>query len=177
MNFDLRTLQTVLGYSLTLAEKFTGISVRGNKLDAIFNYLPINPNLTTSGQPTKSQFQSIQSAGFTTIINLAPPNAENALKNEAGIVTALGMHYINIPVDFDNPTEQNFEQFVSQMQNRGEQRLWIHCAANMRVSCFIFRYRTAILGENRLHAQADLKKIWEPSGPWQCFINDKPTSH
>jgi len=70
MRFDLRTLQTVLGYSLTLVEKITGISFKGNSLDSIFNYLQINLNLATSGQPTKKQFNAIQRAGYKKIINL-----------------------------------------------------------------------------------------------------------
>ena len=85
------------------------------------------------------------------------------------------MDYINIPVDFSHPTEADFEQFVLHMQNQDSQKIWVHCAANMRVSCFIFKYRTAILGENLIDAEADLKKIWQPNKTWQDFI-DKPKS-
>jgi protein tyrosine phosphatase (PTP) superfamily phosphohydrolase (DUF442 family) len=171
MKFDLRTIQTVLGYSLTLVEKFTAISFKGTGISSVFNYLQINPNLATSGQPTKKQLIAIQRAGYKKIINLAPSNAENALSNEADIVTALSMDYINIPVDFSNPTEQDFAQFVSQMQKHSTQKIWVHCAANMRVSAFIFRYRTTILKEEHLCAEADLKKIWQPSSVWKRFIN------
>lgn len=171
MRFDLRTLQTVLGYSLTLVEKFTGINLKGNSLSSIFNYLQINPNLATSGQPTKSQLNAIQRGGYKRIINLAPPTAENSLPNEADVVAELGMDYINIPVDFSNPSEQDFEQFVAQMQSHSDQKIWVHCAANMRVSCFIFRYRTAILREEHLYAEADLRKIWQPSGVWKQFVD------
>jgi len=175
MKRHLRTIQTVLGYSLTLVEKFTGISLKGTGISSVFNYLQINPNLATSGQPTKKQLIAIQRAGYKKIINLAPPNAENALSNEADIVTTLSMDYINIPVNFSNPTEQDFAQFILQMQNHSNQKIWVHCAANMRVSCFIFKYRTAILGENPSYADADLKKIWQPNKTWMDFV-DKPRS-
>jgi len=89
-------------------------------------------------------------------------------------VAELGMDYINIPVDFNNPREQDFEQFVWLMQSHSAEKIWVHCAANMRVSCFIFRYRTAILNEGPLHAEADLRKIWQPSGVWKSFINHRP---
>jgi protein tyrosine phosphatase (PTP) superfamily phosphohydrolase (DUF442 family) len=173
---DLRTLKTVLGYALTRIEKFAGFSLKGNQLEAIFNYLPINSQLATSGQPTKHQLKSIQRAGYTKIINLAPISAENALCNEAALVTDLGMDYINIPVDFSNPSEQDFAQFVSQLKSQRNQKIWVHCAANMRVSCFIFKYRTAILGTNPNHAQADLWKIWQPNAVWRQFIG-KPVTH
>ena len=174
MIVDPRTFKTVLGYVLTRIEKFTGFSLKGSQLEAIFNYLPINSQLATSGQPTKNQLTSIQRAGYTKIINLAPTNVENALINEAALVADLGMDYINIPVDFKNPTEQDFAQFVSQL--KGNKKTWVHCAANMRVSCFIFKYRTAILGTNQNHAQADLRKIWQPNAVWKQFIA-KPVTH
>lgn len=175
MNFHRSTLKTVLGYSLTLVEKFFGKSPRSENLESIFNYLPINAKLSTSGQPTAKQFTTIANCGFKLIINLAPHGGENALKNEADIVNSLGMQYINIPVDFDNPQQQDFDQFVACMENFGQEKIWVHCAANMRVSCFIFLYRTIILGESPQHAETDLKKIWVPFGVWQDLITNKIT--
>lgn len=176
MKLDPRTIKTVLGYVLTRIEKLAGFNLRGSQLEAIYNYLPISPQLATSGQPTEDQLSSIQCAGYTTIINLAPANAENALCNEAIVVANLGMDYINIPVDFSNPSQQDFEKFVSQMKAKTDQKIWVHCAANMRVSCFIFKYRTAILGENHHYADADLRKIWQPNTVWRQFIA-KPVTH
>ena len=158
MIFNPRTFKTVLGYAISLLEKYNGISFKKNKLTAIFNYLPIAPNIATSGQPTEKQLESIQASGFSKIINLAPPATDNSLKNEAALVVSLGMDYINIPVDFSNPSHEDFEKFVSHIASYTEQKIWVHCAANMRVSCFIFKYRTAILGENKLLAEACLKK-------------------
>lgn len=170
MNFHRSTLRTVFGYSFTLVEKFFGISPRAKKLESIFNYLPINSNVSTSGQPTAKQFTTIANNGFKLVINLAPHGGENALNNEADIVTRLGMKYINIPVDFDNPEQRDFDQFVACMGNFATEKIWVHCAANMRVSCFIFLYRTTILGESPQHAEADLKTIWEPFGVWKGLI-------
>jgi protein tyrosine phosphatase (PTP) superfamily phosphohydrolase (DUF442 family) len=176
VKFDLRTFKTVLGYGLTRIEKLAGFSLRASQLEAIYNYLPISTQLATSGQPTTNQFSAIQRAGYSIIINLAPANAENALRNEAAVVASLGMDYINIPVNFSNPRQQDFEKFVSLLQRHSHQKIWVHCAANMRVSCFIFKYRTAILGTNQNHAQADLRKIWQPNAVWKRFIA-KPVSH
>lgn len=176
MKFDLRTFNTVLGYGLTRIEKLAGFSLRDSQLEAIYNYLPINAQLATSGQPTTNQFNAIQRAGYSIIINLAPANAENALRNEPAVVASLGMDYINIPINFSNPSQQDFEKFVSLLQRYSHQKIWVHCTANMRVSCFIFKYRTAILGTNPNHAQADLRKIWQPNAVWKQFIA-KPVSH
>ena len=176
MKFDLRTFKTVLGYGLTRIEKLVGFSLKASQLEAIYNYLPISTQLATSGQPTSNQFSAIQRAGYSIIINLAPANAENAMPNEAILVADLGMEYINIPVDFSNPSPQDFEKFVSLLQSHSDEKIWVHCAANMRVSCFIFKYRTAILDTNPNHAQADLRKIWQPNAAWRQFLA-KPVNH
>lgn len=173
MKFDLRTFKTVLGYGLTRIEKITGIRFRGKSCDSVFNFLQINSNIATSGQPSKEQFEAIQQAGYKKVINLAPHDIENALANEAAVVADLGMDYINIPVDFNNPTEHDFAQFINHLHSYQSQKIWVHCAANMRVSAFIFRYRTAILNENRQIAEADLFKTWRPNALWRKFI-DKP---
>lgn len=173
MKFDLRTIKTVLGYGLTRIEKITGIRFRGKSCDSVFNFLQINPNIATSGQPSKQQFKAIQQAGYKKVINLAPHDVENALANEAAVVADLGMDYINIAVDFNAPAEQDFDQFINHLHSYQSQKIWVHCAANMRVSSFIFRYRTAILGEDKQTAEGDLYKIWRPIKIWRQFI-DKP---
>ena len=173
MKFDLRTIKTVLGYGLTRIEKITGIRFRGKSCDSVFNFLQINPNIATSGQPSKQQFTAIQQAGYKKVINLAPHDVENALANEAAVVADLGMDYINIAVDFNAPAEQDFDQFINHLHSYQSQKIWVHCAANMRVSSFIFRYRTAILGEDKQTAEDDLYKIWRPNKIWRQFI-DKP---
>lgn len=170
-----RTVKTVLGYGLILVEKLTGYSLKKNNLESIFNYLQIQPNIATSGQPTAKQLRAIQAAGYSKVINLAPPTGENAIADEAEILSEIHVDYINIPVNFNAPMERDFEQFVTHIQSHQTQKVWVHCAANMRVSAFIFRYRTAILGENAQRAEADLLKIWQPNKIWREFIHKPAT--
>ena len=142
---------------------------RTEKLADVFNYLHIKNLYTTSGQPSESQFGVIKEAGYKTVVNLAPTSKlENSVVEEAQILKALGLEYIHIPVDFQNPTEEDFQQFCSIIDSRDG--LWVHCAANMRVSAFTYRYRTEVLEENAAHARADLEKVWEPLGIWSKFI-------
>jgi hypothetical protein len=49
-------------------------------------------------------------------VNLALHTHEKALPDEAGSVRHLDMTYTHIPVDFQNPTEQDFEQFCAVME-------------------------------------------------------------
>jgi len=79
-----------------------------NDITDILNYRYISTKLATSGQPTSEQLKLISQAGYRTVLNLAPPNASNALPNEEAIATKLGMNYISIPVAWDNPTIADF---------------------------------------------------------------------
>ena len=86
------------------------------------------------------------------------------------ILEEQGVEYIHIPVDFENPTDHDYEHFVQYMSANSETPLWVHCVANMRVSAFMYRYRTSELGEEEGNARSDMNKIWEPFGVWRKFV-------
>ena len=50
------------------------------------------------------------------------------------------------------------------------QKVWLHCAANMRVSAFVYCYRCAVLKQDPELAKKDLSKVWEPIAVWKKFI-------
>lgn len=138
----------------------------------VYNYLDIDGLFATSGQPSETQFKLIHDTGYETVINLAPNSVlENAVVNEREILSGLGIEYIHIPVDFKNPTSSDFDRFVNSLRDNEDRKVWVHCAANMRVSAFTFRYRRSILGEDEKAAEDDLRKIWDPVGVWKEFIN------
>lgn len=170
MTTSLNTLKSVLGYLQSLGEKYTGVSLKGRSINSIYNFLQLDHRLFTSGQPTMNQFASIYDTGAKVVINLAPSSAENALTDEAIIVESFGMKYIHLPVDFKAPSEGDYASFVELMSQYRDEIVWIHCAANMRVSAFLYRYRRHQLGLSDEIAVLDLERIWEPFGIWKKFI-------
>jgi protein tyrosine phosphatase (PTP) superfamily phosphohydrolase (DUF442 family) len=164
------TLKTIVGFFGTMISKYTPLKLSKNTLKGIYNYQLIDQTLTTSGQPSEEQFLLIRDTGFSTVVNLAPHNTENSLADEALSVKQLDLKYIHIPVDFDNPTNQDFEKFVTTINDLKAEKTWLHCAANMRVSAFVYKYRLEILNYDAEKAQADLMKIWQPYGVWKKFI-------
>jgi len=169
---DWNTIKTALGFLGTMARKYTSFDLSGDDTTSIYNHLQITEGLHTSGQPTAKQFVAIKSAGFLRVINLAPAGAENALPDEATTLSELEMDYIHIPVDFQNPTLKDFEQFCAAMEAAGEEPIWAHCAANMRVSAFVYKYRRDVLGDDESDARKDMNVIWEPFGVWKEFTKD-----
>jgi hypothetical protein len=55
-------------------------------------------------------------------------------------------------------------------ENR-ERKVLVHCALNMRVSCFVFLYRVLRLGVEPEVAWADVLAIWQPNEVWQRFVD------
>ena len=166
-----KVIKIYWGFLISLIEKYTPLTLTGHRIEDIFNYYQLSSTLSTSGQPTAIQFRAIRDAGFKTIINLLPENTENALAHEADLVKELGMAYIHIPVHFLRPTEEDFRRFTTAMQTVSHEKTWVHCAANARASAFIYRYRTAILGEDPDIAKWDVREIWEPYLTWRKFIS------
>jgi uncharacterized protein (TIGR01244 family) len=145
---------------------------RANEADPemIYNWRRLDDRVTTSGQPTEPQLADIQALGVRHIINLGLHTHEKALPDEAASVSRLGMTYIHIPVDFQNPTDEDFTRFCSAMEQLKEVPVHVHCIANYRVSAFLYRYRRDVLGMNETQARAEMEQIWHPEGVWATFV-------
>lgn len=136
----------------------------------ILNYYPVDDRIASSGQPGSDQFGAIAAAGYQAIINLALPDSRGALPDEGGIVAALDMAYVHIPVSFEAPRLEDLELFFALMRALEGKRIWIHCAVNMRVSCFLYLYRKHVLALTEEEAAWPMRDIWQPQGAWQALI-------
>jgi protein tyrosine phosphatase (PTP) superfamily phosphohydrolase (DUF442 family) len=139
-------------------------------IDNIANFLQISERLATAGQPTVEQYSLIVTAGYEVVINLALTDSPNALVDEDSLARTLGLEYIHIPVEWTAPTLIDFQAFRSAMAAHSEHKILVHCAANKRVSAFIYLYRIGE-GVNELIARQDLAKVWIPDSIWQTFID------
>jgi uncharacterized protein (TIGR01244 family) len=144
--------------------------------DEIYNWRRLDDRLTTSGQPTEAQLRSIRDLGVRSVINLGLHTHEKALPDEAKTVSELGMTYVHIPVDFQNPTESDFQQFCEAFERLKNEPVHVHCIANFRVSAFLYRYRRDVLGMDEGSARRAMEEIWKPEGVWDSFVAPKPSA-
>lgn len=141
---------------------------------AIYQFRQATPDVATSGQPSEEQLRSIAEAGYQVVINLAlHDDPRYSLTDEPGSVRSLGMHYEHIPVQFSAPTEADLERFFAAMDAHQGQRLWIHCAANMRVTVFLGLYRRLREGWSEKEAFELMNDVWQPNEVWSAFIRDR----
>ena len=139
--------------------------------ESIYNWRRLDDRITTSGQPTEAQLADVRALGVRHVVNLGLHSHEKALPDEAQSVSNLGMTYIHIPVDFKNPTDEDFRQFCSVMAKLQDVPVHIHCIANYRVSAFLYRYRRDVLGMDEPQARADMEQVWQPDRVWARFTD------
>ena len=148
----------------------------------ILNWRRRDARITLSGQPSEAELAELRDQGVSHIVNLGPHSNKGALDDEPGTVAALGLEYIYIPVDFDNPTEDDFSNFCKVLKDLEGHRIHVHCIYNARVSAFFYRHARAGLGGSVKDAFSLMDGIWRPGGVWARFIGhpedaDKPNRY
>ena len=140
----------------------------------VYNYVKVSERLSTSGQISLDDIEAVDSAGFDVVVNLAPARWERNFE-EGFRVTQAGMTYIQIPVDWRDPSLRDLELFFDVMEANEDRDVYVHCFANMRVSVFVYLYRTLRKGVSEDEAWQDVLKVWDPNTnadtpQWPRFI-------
>ena len=142
-------------------------------MNDVINFFQITDTIGTGGQPSVSQLYDIAQNGYDVVINLATHNSENAIENEGSIVASLGMTYIHIPVPFEAPTPDHLRKFFGFMNELSEEKIFVHCAVNARVSAFVFKYLTMERKMQAEKATTPLLAQWLPQMNliWKNFLS------
>jgi protein tyrosine phosphatase (PTP) superfamily phosphohydrolase (DUF442 family) len=151
--------------------------VHTGTLESIPDYYSLSDHLATAGQPGADHFDLIARAGFQVVINLGLYNTEYALEDEEALVKGLGMGYLHIPVSWDNPAREDLEEFFTLMDAMRDRKVFVHCAANKRVSVFIALYRILRINWPFERAFRDVYAIWTPEPQWDEFITQTLDGH
>jgi len=166
-------IKNISGFIFNQLKRLVPASFQSNDLSKIYNYHDIPGLFTTSGQPNRYQLKLIAQNGYDVVINLAPGSVlEGSVIHEAEILSANKVKYIHIPVNFNNPVKDDFLLFVKKLNENKDKKIWIHCAANMRVSAFVYKYRRDVLGLEDKQVIKDMELIWSPNRTWNTFINN-----
>lgn len=142
----------------------------------IRGYYKVDDRIITGGQPTEAQIRSAAEDGIQVVINLATIDPRYSLDDEGKLVSALGLEYHHIPVEWEHPTPDDYEAFAGVMAQSGDKRVLIHCAANYRVTAFYSLYAIQHLGWTEARADALRAAIWRRQYPiWDEFIQAMKT--
>ena len=144
-------------------------------MESILNYIKVDDNISTSGQPTKKQFKIIAENNFDVVINLAMHN-KGALKEEDKIISKNNMIYIHIPVTWKKPEIDRLKLFLNILKTlqKENKKVFVHCIMNYRASVFIYQYKKTVLKE--IDAKFIAPKEFKPKKAWKELIKLTPTA-
>jgi protein tyrosine phosphatase (PTP) superfamily phosphohydrolase (DUF442 family) len=160
---------------LSLAAGASGQPAGDNGMGA--NYVAATERLHTAGQPSAAALATLADQGFEVVVNLAPPSNDGAVADEGKLVGEDGGAYVNIPVNWQRPTYEDFALFSAVMNGARDRKVLVHCQLNMRASAFTFLYRVIHEGVAPEEAMEALRAVWIPRDQWATFSADVLARH
>ena len=143
---------------------------------SIKNFLRVNEQICTGGQPTMAELEKLKQEGVRAIINLRRPSEYNA-EEEAAKANELGLRYVNIPVDSSAPQDAQVGDFLKATDDPANRPAFIHCASAGRVGAFWMVRRVLRDGWSIEKAEDEAKKIGMNNPKLREFVLDYIRRH
>ena len=124
----------------------------------IRNFLRVNDQFCTGGQPKLEQLEKLKADGVKAIINLRQPSEHRAADEEAK-AKELGLRYFNIPVAYADPKEEQVTEFLKITDDPENRPAFVHCTGAIRVGAFWMIRRVLRDGWSIKDAEAEAEKI------------------
>jgi len=145
--------------SLLLLILISGVNAFAlQEIPPIRNFLRVNEQFCTGGQPRIEHLAQLKADGVKAIINLRQPS-EHRAQEEEDEAKKLGLRYYNIPVVFAEPKDEQVDQFLKITDDQANRPAFIHCTAAIRVGCFWMIRRVLRDGWTLEKAEEEAKKV------------------
>jgi uncharacterized protein (TIGR01244 family) len=150
-----------LMFAVLLVCVLGGVAFGQQAAPGIQNFMKVNTEFCTGGQPTPAQLAELKAQGITTIINLrAPGEAGFDAAAEEAETKKLGMKYFNIPVSNQaGPKDEQADEFLKLTDDAKNRPVFIHCGSANRVGGFFMIRRVLRDGMTFDAAKAEAQKI------------------
>ena len=162
MNMKTR-LMLLVSALLAVAPAVVIASLQETKQEAketppIRNFLRVNKEFCTGGQPRNEHLAKLKEEGVKAIINLRQPG-EHRADEEKAEAERLGLRYFNIPVVFAEPKEEQVTEFLKLTDDEANRPAFIHCAGAIRVGAFWMIRRVMRDGWTIEKAEEEAKQV------------------
>src|SRR5215207_10157696 len=124
----------------------------------IRNFLRVNKEFCTGGQPRIEHLARLKEEGVKAIINLRQPG-EHRAEEEKAEAERLGLRYFNIPVAFGEPKEEQATEFLKLTDDAANRPAFVHCTGAIRVGAFWMIRRVLRDGWTIEDAEKEAEKI------------------
>jgi len=107
----------------------------------IGNFYKVDEHVYRGAQPTAEGFKYLANLGIMTVLDLRRPGHHST--EEGQLVTALGMHYVNVPmVGLTPPTEAQITKILALLEDTRSGGVFVHCRRGAdRTGVVIAAYR------------------------------------
>ena len=137
------------------------------------NFKRYSESLASAGQLHDRHIPFIEKEDYSLVVYLAFDSSED--KSRLGIdklIRGTGAKYIQLPVDWFQPTPEDYNHFVAAVGANTERNILVHCQMNYRASAFSFLYRVIESDQDFEEAKEDMFSVWTPDATWTAFINE-----
>lgn len=154
----LNRAKTLITLILILTTGAVAVNAQQQEETPIRNFLRINDQFCTGGQPRLEHLEKLKAEGVKTIINLRQPSEHRAEEEEAK-AKELGLRYFNIPVVYRDPKEEQATEFLKITDDPANRPVFIHCTAAIRVGAFWLIRRVLRDGWTFEEAEKEAEKV------------------
>jgi len=146
-------------------------------LPPIRNFLQVNPDFCTGGQPRLEHFAKLKADGVKAVLNLRTPGEHRADEEQQAVEKA-GLKYFNIPVVYTSPTDAQVDEFLKITDDPANRPMFIHCTAAIRVGAFWMIRRTMRDGLSPDAALEDARNVGLANAPHlEAFARNYIATH
>ena len=137
------------------------------------NFKRYSESIASAGQLHDRHIPFIEIENYSLVVYLAFDSSED--KSRLGIdklIRGTGARYVQLPVDWYQPTPEDYNHFEGVVTANNERNVLVHCQMNFRASAFSFLYRVIESDEDFERAKEDMFSVWTPDATWTNFINE-----
>jgi len=100
----------------------------------IVNFSKVDAVVACGGATETSALDGLAKDGFKSVINLRLATEANAnIELNASHAKSLGLNYIHIPFNGQQPDPKAVDQFLASIANKANQPVYVHCGSASRV--------------------------------------------
>jgi len=144
----------------------------------IVNFTKVDAVVACGGATETSALDGLAKDGFKAVINLRMATEPNVnIEGNAAHAKSLGLNYIHIPFNGQQPDAKVFDQFLAAIANKANQPAYVHCGSASRVGAVWLAKRVLQDGWAVDKATEEAKLIGLRSEPLEKFALSYIASH
>jgi len=171
----MRSLTTALIVALGVA---TLTAQTKQERAGIVNFTKVDAVVACGGATETAALDGLAKDGFKAVINLRLATEANAnIEANAAHAKALGLNYIHIPFNSQQPDPKVVDQFLAAIANKANQPVYVHCGSASRVGAVWLVKRVLQDGWTVEKATEEAKLIGMRGEPLEKFAVSYIESH